>query len=106
MYYRIKVVDNDGQITYSDVKMIRQANKLMNILVYPNPGKDVINVVMPETNGVVNVVLDDFSGKTIKRWTGMKAGNMQLTNLLPGVYILRVNVVATGEQAVAKIVVQ
>jgi len=106
VYYRIKVVDNDGQITYSDVKMIRQANKLMNILVYPNPGKDVINVVMPETNGVVNVVLDDFSGKTIKRWTGMKAGNMQLTNLLPGVYILRVNVVATGEQAVAKIVVQ
>ena len=75
-------------------------------IVYPNPTMDgKVTVVFEEANTTRDVTLIDMSGRTIKQWKGVTNNNIQVDNLIPGVYTLRIVVPATGDQSVEKIVV-
>ena len=50
LYYRIKQVDVNGKISYSDIRLLRLNIKGNNISVFPNPVKDGFYVNIPFTN--------------------------------------------------------
>ena len=105
-YYRLRQVDLDGKSIYSEIKAIRSNSKALFISVYPNPSRGTTNVAIPEGVGVVDVALEDFTGKLVQRWNGINTRNLQLTNLKPGMYMLRVNARESGEQVVERILIQ
>ncbi|RXK62476.1 T9SS type A sorting domain-containing protein [Lacibacter luteus] len=105
-YYRLKQIDLDGRATYSDVKAVRTGNGILTISVYPNPSRGMVNVTIPESNNLMDVSVDDYTGKSIQRWSGIKVQNMQINNLKPGVYMLRFNFRESGETITQRIVVQ
>ncbi|MFN5134245.1 MAG: T9SS type A sorting domain-containing protein [Chitinophagaceae bacterium] len=105
-YYRLRQVDLDGKSIYSEIKAVRNNLTALFISVYPNPSRGTTNVAIPEGVGVVDVALEDFTGKLIQRWNGLNTRNLKLTNLKPGMYMLRVNARGSGEQVVERILIQ
>lgn len=105
-YYRIRQVDLNGRSSYSEVRALRSGNGQIVVAVYPNPSRGATNVAIPEGAGIMDVSLDDYSGKSIQRWNGINVRNLQLTNLKPGIYMLRINFRESGEQITERILVQ
>ncbi|HET9055221.1 MAG TPA: T9SS type A sorting domain-containing protein [Chitinophagaceae bacterium] len=106
VFYRIKQVDLDAKESYSEIRSIRNNSKKFSVLLYPNPGKDLVKVTIPEGAGIVDIYVNDISGKEVKRWNATSLKNIQLTNLKPGIYTIRVNVKETGDVLVNKLVIQ
>jgi len=106
-YYRLRQVDLDGRATYSEVKAVRTGNGgLLTISIYPNPSRGTANVTIPESAGKMDVSLDDYTGKSVQRWSGISVRNLQLNNMRPGIYMLRINFRESGETITERIIVQ
>ena len=104
--YRIHQVDLDGNSKYSEIRSVRGEEQKPKMIVYPNPTFDgTVHVVFEDVNGIREVSLSDMSGRLIKQWKGITNNNLQIDNLTPGVYTLRVAIPETGEQSIEKIVV-
>jgi hypothetical protein len=106
-YYRLRQVDLDGRATYSEVKAVRTGTGgLLTISIYPNPSRGVANVTIAENAGKMDVSLDDYTGKSVQRWSGISVRNLQINNMRPGIYMLRINFRETGETITERIIVQ
>lgn len=105
-YYRLRQVDLDGKATYSEIRGVRTGKGLIVLSVYPNPSRGTTNVAIPSGIGSVDVSVDDFTGKSVQRFVGIASSNLQLNNLKPGIYMVRVTIRATGEVISEKIAVQ
>jgi Secretion system C-terminal sorting domain len=105
-YYRLRQVDFDGNATYSEIKAVRTGNGAIILSVYPNPSRGTTNVALPSGVGTYDVSVDDFTGKSVQRFSGLTSSNLQLNNLKPGMYMLRVSIRATGETITERIAVQ
>ncbi|HLP36248.1 T9SS type A sorting domain-containing protein [Lacibacter sp.] len=105
-YYRLRQVDLDGRATYSEIKAVRTGNGTIILSVYPNPSRGTTNVALPSGVGTYDVSVDDFTGKSVQRFSGLTSSNLQLNNLKPGMYMLRVSIRATGETITERIAVQ
>jgi hypothetical protein len=105
-YYRLRQVDFDGRATFSEIKAVRTGNGTIVLSVYPNPSRGTTNVALPSGVGTYDVSLDDFTGKSVQRFSGLTTTNLQLNNLKPGMYMLRVSIRATGETITERIAVQ
>jgi len=105
-YYRLRQVDLNGNATYSEIKAVRTGNGTIILSVYPNPSRGTTNVALPSGVGTYDVSVDDFTGKSVQRFSGLTSSNLQLNNLKPGMYMLRVSIRATGETITERIAVQ
>ena len=105
-YYRLRQVDLNGQAAFSEVKALRGVGSPIVVSVYPNPSRGTTNVAIPEGIGTMDVTLDDFAGRSVQRWNGLNVRNLQLSNLQPGIYLLRITIRETGEQITERIAVQ
>ncbi len=105
-YYRLRQVDLNGQAAFSEVKALRGVGSSIVVSVYPNPSRGTTNVAIPEGTGTMDVTLDDFAGRSVQRWNGLNVRNLQLTNLKPGMYLLRITIRETGEQITERVTVQ
>ena len=68
IYYRLKIIDNDGSFTYSKIVSINLFDELKEGLIeaYPNPFSENILLKINSTqNQEVKVILRDLSGRTI-----------------------------------------
>jgi carboxypeptidase T len=63
--YRIKQVDKNGAITYSQVIKINTASSNSSVSIYPNPAKDVINVNISGVGVAKQIIVTDLSGRTL-----------------------------------------
>ena len=105
--YRIKQVDIDQRGRFSEIRAVRGLGQMGKTIVYPNPsfGGSKLNVIFDEKDGTRDVSLIDMSGRVIRQWKGFTNNNLQIENLTPGLYNLRVVLRETGEQGIEKIVV-
>jgi Secretion system C-terminal sorting domain len=103
-YYRLKMRGGKSS-TYSDIKSLRNNFQPLQVLIYPNPAKSFINVIIPEGNGIMDMALVDFSGRVLKTWKNNKAQTLQLNGLKTGIYSLQINNRENGEKASQKITV-
>ncbi|HMP91967.1 MAG TPA: T9SS type A sorting domain-containing protein, partial [Phnomibacter sp.] len=93
-YYRIKLVDMDGTVRYSNVVSIRLAAITGILQVYPNPVDNRFYVTLPD-NGRYKMELVNAQGQQV--WTKQVTINNPLTaetiernGMANGVYMLRV----------------
>lgn len=95
-YYRVKAVDKDGLVTYSNIAAVDFSKAAASIVVYPNPAKDKVTIEYTSTrNNKVQVQLVDAKGSVIVTRTeaivtGINNISLNTATLSKGVYILRV----------------
>lgn len=86
-YYRLKMVDIDGEFTYSPIKWLRSDNRT-SIRLYPNPAQRLATVTGLETGGTVRILTMD--GKTMQQLrTSGSTLQLDVSRLVPGVYMLQ-----------------
>lgn len=82
LFYRLKMIDNDGHFSYSNIVKIslQQASYPTSVLVYPNPVKDVF-ILSVSGNGMNNFTytLLGTDGRIIQKRTGTILGSGILT---------------------------
>ncbi len=103
-YYRLKVVDNDGKITYSNIVLITLKGK-SGIVVYPSPSADGNINVSITGKGAKTVVLNDYTGRELKKWNNYENNTLRIEGLSSGIYLITVTENETGVKSVEKFVV-
>ena len=105
--YRLRQVDIDQKSKYSEIRAVRGDGQSGKTIVFPNPGiaGGRVNVVFEDAEGTRDVSLIDLSGRLVRQWKNITNNNLQIENLTPGFYNLKVIVRETGEQTIEKIVV-
>ena len=88
IYYRLKMVDDDGRFTYS--KTIAIATPVSNaIAVFPNPVKDLLFIRMAGVYAPTEVIICDAKGRCVKKVqvkAGTTAASVNTADLPAGVY--------------------
>lgn len=96
VYYRLKLVDKDGQFVYSEIKTIQLSNPAYAAIIYPNPltnnSKLIIGLEKAEQ---VKVVVNNALGIMVKQieFSGIKGRNEQsldLNSLANGSYFISI----------------
>ena len=83
----------EGTASINDIKI--------NVNVYPNPVKDILNVISAESIDVVRIF--DLNGRVVKQATPNKANfDMDVANLSKGVYLVKLN--AGNKEATTKLI--
>jgi secreted PhoX family phosphatase len=66
IYYRIKEVGINGDFHYSEIRSIRLNTKDYDIVVYPNPANEILNIDYPSTQtNVVTIGIVDAMGRLV-----------------------------------------
>jgi len=96
-YYRLKMIDMDGQFKYSDIVKLQTERKSIAVTkMYPNPLHDNFNIeVFTEKSTNIQVEVFDVSGKTIiNKKVNLQAGvnnyQLNLAAITPGSYIITI----------------
>lgn len=86
-WYRLKIVDVDGKITYSNViRISTDEGSSGSIKVFPNPGADKIQVVGSSAYGSVTII--NSSGKVLKQKQLNSNNTVSVSDLPAGLYYL------------------
>ena len=90
-FYRLRIVDTDGSVTYSNIVLLKNVGDLQ-LSVYPNPTADVLYVRIPAGNNNTNcnAKLYDAQGKLVMQQsfkTGI-SNALQVSHLPAGIYTL------------------
>ena len=104
LYYRIKQVNLDGMSIYSETRTVKNNTAKIDVLIYPNPSNGFAKVIIPDGTGPVDIILNDASGKEIRRWNSVN-NQLLLDHLHTGLYLLRVYVKETGVIQINKLIV-
>lgn len=66
-YYRIKMINSNGRFHYSHIVFIRADKDAMNLLVYPNPATDILNIsLVLSKQQRCNVAVVNTAGAIVK----------------------------------------
>ena len=113
LYFRVKIMNKDGQSTYSAVKVVTYGeNATLQPSVYPNPVVNEVNIRLatPQT-GSLSAELLSMNGQVLqsRQFSGTKLTNIQFTlnrKYPSGAYFLRVKNAGAGTQAVTRLYIQ
>ena len=96
IYYRVKLVDQDGKVTYSNVVAVRLSKK-PGVTVWPNPFQSAVTIsVTTEKETTIDIKLIDVNGKLLKKTTqhvskGISRITIRDLEKLPGgVYLVEI----------------
>ena len=104
--YRLLQIDLDGKVKYSDIRSVRGQSQANKTLVFPNPGfNGTVNVIFEDGSAKRSLALTDMSGRMIRQWNNFTDNSLQVSNLKPGMYNLRIYNTETGVQSVEKIII-
>ncbi len=88
LYYRLKILDKDGQFKYSDVVVVDIP--LVNIItIYPNPTSNIIQIVGLQEG--VAIEINDASGKLLKRFISNASNRYVVSDLHKGLYFVKIH---------------
>ena len=100
-FYRLKLVDIDGDFKYSKIEPILFSNKSA-ITVYPNPAKNEIRIL--SSKKIISIEITDVLGKLVKRITVNTDNRYNINDLQQGIHFIKI----TDEEkaTVTKLLVQ
>ncbi|MBL0358080.1 MAG: T9SS type A sorting domain-containing protein [Chitinophagaceae bacterium] len=92
VYYRLKMLDNNGVAKYSSIIAMNLSCTGKNLLLYPNPASSVLNVNLSGFAGTINGKLYNSTGQLIASRQLLNGTNSIAVDRLPaGTYALVVN---------------
>lgn len=107
-YYRLKMVDIDGQFTYSPVRIIERNGE--KITLSPNPSSDGSFTIQfnERLSGSKNIMVTDIFGKMVmkKNKVSNQCNTLMKINGGSGVYFVRISDCITRENQVFKLIIQ
>lgn len=104
--YRIMQIDLNGKASYSQIRSVQGEGQSGRNIVAPNPSSNgMVNVIFESGNVKRDLQLMDMNGRMVKQWNGYADNSLQITDLTPGVYQLRILNRETGQQGMEKIMV-
>jgi len=109
VYYRLKIVDIDGNSKLSEVQLIRlgKEEQASNIMVYPNPTHSELRITIPDSwqGKSISYSIFNVHGSLLKQKHTNNAAQTELLNIadLPvGIYVI--NVINGNETSTKRIV--
>jgi Secretion system C-terminal sorting domain len=103
VYYRLKMLDNNGAVKYSSIIAMNLSCTGKNLLVYPNPASSILNVNLSGFTGAINGKLYNNVGQLISSKLLLNGTNNIVVDRLPsGTYALVVSE-SNGQQQVYKV---
>ncbi len=76
IYYRLEIVNANGNIEYSEVRALRNDESTTLVSLYPNPASDLINISLGQKiEGNITIDITDITGKLIQRENYNISGN-------------------------------
>ncbi|MBK9958881.1 MAG: endonuclease [Chitinophagaceae bacterium] len=95
VYYRLKMIDIDGKFHYSSNAIVRINNNISDIVIYPNPTSQGININLTERLlAGSQLMVFDASGRKVKE-QAVRANevniNVDVKQLTQGKYFIRIN---------------
>ena len=92
-YYRVKAVNLDGKIEYSEIRIVIFNDKNI-ITIFPNPVSDIVNIQLPESwqGKSIQVDLINQIGQVVLRVSKTQAGRtetLRVDQLAAGIYHIR-----------------
>ena len=104
-WYRLVQEDQDGTMKVYPAKAVRGLEESAKITLLPNPTTTGNLSVVFGNNHRKNIVLSDMSGKLLKKWSNYAEGNLSITSLNTGMYMLIIIDSETNERSVNKVIV-
>ena len=96
VYYRVKLVDQDGKVTYSNIVVVRISKK-PGVTVWPNPFLSNVTIsITTENETTIDVNMIDVSGRVLKTISqsvprGISQISLKDLDQLPaGVYLMEI----------------
>ena len=88
-YYRLKILDKEGQFTYSPVRTIDNSSTF-SVTIQPNPSKnDFTMLIHGKLNAPVQIRITDVNGKVVGQLTNKAEQNVSFgSDWLPGIYLI------------------
>lgn len=109
-YYRLKMLNQDGSFTYSEIVMLKKKSGSFDYSVFPNPASDGLNIQFDQ-QGKANYTMSMYNLANQLVWQKAVTvnGNQMITIPRPatlpgGMYILRIDSVNSKEQLTQKII--
>ena len=103
VYYRLRMIDNNGSSRFSDIIAMNMSCTGKNVLVYPNPANSILNVNLSGFTSVANGRLYSSTGQLITSHQLLNGSNtISVDKLATGNYALVVTE-ANGTQQVYRI---
>jgi hypothetical protein len=97
-YYRLKTIHQDGKIDHSRIILL-QDKTVTEILVFPNPTADVLQLQLNKANSNIQVQIVSSTGRIVKQFNASPDANQTIKipvgNLITGTYFLYLQ---TGEE--------
>ncbi|CAN5426087.1 hypothetical protein BH11BAC3_BH11BAC3_34480 [soil metagenome] len=93
-YYRLKMIDIDGKISYSPIVTINGSKGLDFVGLYPSLVTTKTSLsISADKNGTIETVITDMAGRIVKRAkspisAGASLVDIDCANLAPGIYTL------------------
>ncbi len=95
VFYRLKMIDIDGQYKNSKIVSVRIANNFSNAVVYPNPTKGllVVKLQQPLTESA-QLKISDIMGRIVMQQQitgGQRNIDLTVSHLQPGRYFIKIS---------------
>lgn len=87
-YYRLKQVDFDGQFSYSNIVALENYTKFGDILIYPNPANNFLNLTN-SNNELTVFQIYSVEGKLISKGDFISSDQIDLKPFSSGAYIIK-----------------
>jgi|GEM_PF-1059836 len=111
-FYRLKMIDRDGNFTYSPILKIKSPANKKSYSLYPNPltGQVLYLKIPANVSGDIRVVVSTVAGTVIEK-RNIRVSELvnsqlplQLTNLAAGLYQVQITELHTGNNSVLQFV--
>jgi len=80
-YYRLKMIDKDGQFTYSAIVKVEAPNKAGAVSIYPNPATSTITINHPKATHQSAIRIVNNSGKVVISKNGLVNATSTVINV-------------------------
>ncbi len=104
IYYRLKIVDKDGKISYSEIRKLTTNNyQLSTINIYPNPAKNVATI---NVEGGKELLIIDYLGKQVYQANINRTSYIvHLKSFTKGIYLVKM-IMNNGEVKTSKLIIE
>jgi len=95
--YRLRLLSKDAEAVYSDVKSVKGAGVTVDFTVFPNPAVRDAKIFITDISEPTDVQVIDNMGRVVKTVTIKTSNTIELNNLQPGNYRIRLINKSSGE---------
>lgn len=103
--YRLKLVDQDGAVSYSEIRTVKGTASANDFTVFPNPSAGNAKVTIADISEPTDVQLIDNSGRILKVISMNNSNTADFNNLQKGMYMIRIINKNSGEALTKKLTV-